>query len=162
MPGTLSHSVSEIDEKLKRIPLATSSESTWTRTVDWQYIADQSYDSSSLFAQSGVAVAQALSGLETTINDAVNTKLPKVDQEYNHNSENAQSGKAVAEAILSINIPTVDQEYIASSENAQSGKAVKQAIEQAIEQAFNDFSGNLTAIIETITDKAIKDMFSSN
>jgi hypothetical protein len=60
----LSHSAKEIDEKIKRIPLATISETEWQRTDDWTYIADQTYDPESGFAQSGKAVAEALSASE--------------------------------------------------------------------------------------------------
>ena len=56
----LTHTAKEIDEKIKRIPLATSSESTWKRTDDWTYIADQEYNKESAFAQSGKAVAAAI------------------------------------------------------------------------------------------------------
>ena len=56
----LSHTADEIDEKLKRVPLATHSETAWTRTDDWQAIADQEFKSDSKFAQSGVAIAAEL------------------------------------------------------------------------------------------------------
>lgn len=56
----LSHTAEEIDRKLKRIPHAVASESAWTRDDDWQAIADQKYDSTSGFAQSGKAVAEAI------------------------------------------------------------------------------------------------------
>lgn len=56
----LSHTADEIDEKLKRIPIATFSEAPWTRTEDWIHIADQEFKADSKFAQSGVAIAAAL------------------------------------------------------------------------------------------------------
>jgi hypothetical protein len=59
----LSHSAKEIDEKIKRIPLATISETEWERTEDWEYIADQAYDPESGYAQSGKAVAEAIASL---------------------------------------------------------------------------------------------------
>ena len=77
---------------------------------------DQTYDATSANAQSGTAVAEAIA------------TIPEPDQHYGATSTNAQSGTAVAEAIAAIPEPTVDQSYDATSANAQSGVAVSEAI----------------------------------
>ena len=111
---------------------------------------DQTYDDTSTHAQSGIAVAQAISNIPSVT----------VDQTYGASSTNAQSGVAVAEAISGVKqVPsvgssdnnkvlkatysggtgsyswedapatvTVDQTYNASSTNPQSGTAVAGAI----------------------------------
>ena len=139
---------------------------------------DQTYNASSSNAQSGTAVAEAISDLvpnTVTINGKAldgditltasdvsalssDTEIPLVDQTYSSSSTNAQSGTAVAGAISNLvpnsrkvngkalssditltasdvsalpantAIPVVDQTYSASSTNAQSGTAVASAI----------------------------------
>lgn len=71
----LSHSAKEIDEKIKRIPLSTISESAWVRTKDWESIADQVYDPKSGFAQSGFAVAAAIALTEQKLDNKL-AQLP--------------------------------------------------------------------------------------
>lgn len=75
---------------------------------------DQNYDSESTNAQSGKAVALAISSKADTLyvvealeSKANKSEVPIVEQEFNSNSENAQSGKAVNQAILDAIINTV-------------------------------------------------------
>lgn len=79
------------------------------------YPADQVYSAASTNAQSGVAVAQAVSGKANSAdlatvatsgsyNDLSNAPtIPTVDQTYDATSSNAQSGVAIAGVIGNIN-----------------------------------------------------------
>ena len=60
--------------------------------------ADQTYDATSTNAQSGVAVAQAISAIPSV----------EVDQTYNAASTNAQSGTAVAQALATVSTKTFE------------------------------------------------------
>ena len=75
----LSHSAKEIDEKIKRVPLATASESKWVRTDDWTHIADQKYEPGSAFAQSGTAVAEAINNVLTEVDVKLEQFVPAAD-----------------------------------------------------------------------------------
>ena len=63
------------------------------------YAVDQRYNAKSENAQSGKAVAEAIS---TIVNASPDGGYVIIDQSYNALSENAQSGKAVAEAIANL------------------------------------------------------------
>lgn len=98
---------------------------------------DQEFNPESKNAQSGTAVAEAIS---TKADKATTLKgygitdgltANDIDQEFNPESKNAQSGTAVAEALKTVKID-VDQEYNPESENAISGKGVKEAIADEI------------------------------
>lgn len=98
---------------------------------------DQEFNPESKNAQSGTAVAEAIStkaDKATTlegygITDGLTAN--DIDQEFNPESKNAQSGTAVAEALKTVKID-VDQGYNPESENAISGKGVKEAIADEI------------------------------
>ena len=162
---------------------------------------DQTYSASSTNAQSGTAVAGAISNavpnsrkingkalstdITLTASDVgalpANTPIPNVDQTYNATSTNAQSGIAVAGALSNkqdtlvsgTNIKTinntsilgegnieiagggdVDQTYDATSTLAQSGTAVAQALENiVVDQTYNEVSSNAqsgTAVAQAI------------
>lgn len=157
----LTNTAEEIDEKLKRIPLANASETSWHRDDCWVAIADQEYDPESCFAQSGKAVASAVSAVLSDVEEQLKDFSVEIDQEYNAESENAQSGKAVAQAIAAIEFPeaappvTVDQTYDASSKNAQSGIAVAQAIAASLDTLRDEIPE-----VVAITTEEIAEMFS--
>lgn len=70
--------------------------------VDEKTVVDQTYDKNSQNAQSGIAVAEALSNIG-------GGGSITIDQTYTPDSENAQSGKAVAEAINEIDDKKVNK-----------------------------------------------------
>ena len=116
---------------------------------------DQTYDAASTNAQSGVAVASAISGKQDTISDLATIRSgaeagatavqpsslatvattgsysdlsnkPSIPAAQVNSDWNAVSG--VSQILNKPTIPSVDQSYSASSTNAQSGVAVAQAI----------------------------------
>lgn len=87
---------------------------------------DQTFQPESKNAQSGTAVAEALTQVKID-----------VDQTYDAESENAISGKGVAEALSNVKID-VDQTYNAESKNAQSGTAVAEAVKKKL--GFDDIN----------------------
>ena len=105
----LSYTADEIDEKLKRIPFVVESDLNIEGIRELQEawmedIADQEYDSESGFAQSGKAVAQAVTAAMSEVDSKLEsiTVTVEIDQAYNKASENAQSGKAVEQAISNL------------------------------------------------------------
>ena len=92
---------------------------------------DQVYDSASANAQSGVAVASAVSGKQDTISDLSTIRsgaeAGATAVQPSQLATVATSG-SYADLSNTPTIPTVDQTYSAVSTNAQSGVAVAQAI----------------------------------
>jgi len=91
-------------------------------------VVDQTYDASSANAQSGVAVASAISGKQDTISD-----LSTIRSGAAAGATAVQPGDLSAVATTGAysdlsGTPTVDQTYSAASTNAQSGVAVASAI----------------------------------
>lgn len=91
-------------------------------------VVDQTYDASSANAQSGVAVASAISGKQDTISD-----LATIRSGAAAGATAVQPGDLSAVATTGAysdlsGTPTVDQTYSAASTNAQSGVAVASAI----------------------------------
>lgn len=94
-------------------------------------VVDQTYDASSANAQSGVAVASAISGKQDTISD-----LSTIRSGAAAGATAVQPGDLATVATTGAysdlsgtpTIPTVDQTYSAASTNAQSGVAVAQAV----------------------------------
>lgn len=94
-------------------------------------VVDQTYDASSANAQSGVAVASAISGKQDTISD-----LSTIRSGAAAGATAVQPGDLATVATTGAysdlsgtpTIPTVDQTYSAASTNAQSGVAVASAI----------------------------------
>ena len=126
-----SSQVSYIANKPSLATVATSgaySDLSGTPTIP---TVDQEYNSASANAQSGVAVAGAISGKQDTIND-----LETIRSGAAAGATAVQPGSLATVATTGSyadlsnkpTIPTVDQNYNASSTNAQSGTAVAQAI----------------------------------
>ena len=91
-------------------------------------VVDQTYDASSANAQSGVAVASAISGKQDTISD-----LGTIRSGAAAGATAVQPGDLATVATTGAysdlsGTPTVDQTYSAASTNAQSGVAVAQAV----------------------------------
>ena len=105
-----------------------SSDLSGTPTIP---VVDQTYNASSANAQSGVAVAGAISGKQDTISD-----LSTIRSGAAAGATAVQPGDLATVATTGAysdlsgtpTIPTVDQTYSASSTNAQSGVAVASAI----------------------------------
>lgn len=91
-------------------------------------VVDQTYSASSANAQSGVAVASAISGKQDTISD-----LSTIRSGAAAGATAVQPGDLATVATTGAysdlsGTPTVDQTYSAASTNAQSGVAVAQAV----------------------------------
>lgn len=139
-------------------------------------VVDTTYDGTSVNAQAGTAVAQAIStkvdkvtGKGLSTNDFTNadkTKLEGIESgaEANVQANWAQTDTTADDYIKNKpTIPspvTVDQTYSASSANAQSGVAVAQAISTKVDKetgkglSTNDFTNADKANLETALAKA--------
>ena len=183
----------------------TAFENYYTKTeVDEKTVVDQTYNKNSQNAQSGIAVAEALSGYVVaevgkglSSNDFTNEDKEKlysalqnenIDKTYTPTSPNAQSGTAVAEAVSDkqdslvsgTNIKTinnqsilgsgnitieggsdveVDQNYNPTSENAQSGKAVAEAVEIKADKENFELIENITVNEEAIVSRTYADKY---
>ena len=108
---------------------------------------DQVYSASSANAQSGVAVASAISGKQDTISDL----------------DTIRSGAALgATSLQPSDLPTVDQTYNASSTNAQSGTAVAQAIAAIPSASYSAGDGidiNGSNVISVASDDTISSVY---
>ena len=134
-------------------------------------VVDQTYSPNSENAQSGKAVAEAVSDKQDSLVSGTNIKTinnqsilgsgnitieggsdVEVDQNYNPTSENAQSGKAVAEAVA----PKADKTYVDDIVNGLNNRfpSIKTVMDEVAVASTQYYLGEVTELNITLPEDA--------